>query len=356
MQITAQELAQILQGKVDGNASVSLSRIAAIQSADEGDLSFLANRRYEKFLAETNASAVIVAESQPVDRRDLTLIRVKDPYLGFLQALKLFYEPEQAPWSAVHPAALIEPTASVHPSAAVGPMAYVGTNAAVGEGSVVGAGCVIGNGVTIGRNCLLHPNVTVIAKATIGDSVIIHAGTTIGSDGFGFAPKGGAYEKIPQTGTVVIEDDVEIGANCAIDRATIGSTVIGKGSKLDNLIQVAHNVEIGSNTVIAAQSGVSGSTRLGSNVIIAGQVGLVGHIDVGDGVTVTAQSGVSKSISGTGKVFRGSPAREMHEELRQEAAIRQLPDVIAAVRKLEARLKELEELTHHQSEADPGSV
>ncbi len=338
--MTAQELADALNGTVSGDASCIITGLAEIQHAQVRQAAFLANKKYERFLETTSASVVLVDRTTITKRQDLTLIHTEDPYLAFVKAIHLFH-PQQARTPGIHPKATVDETALIADDVCIDAGAVIGPKAAIGARCVIGAGAVIGEGVKIGDDCLIHPNVTIIAQATLGNRVIIHSGTTIGSDGFGFAPSGNEYVKVPQVGSVVIEDDVEIGANCAIDRATLGHTFIGKGSKIDNLIQIAHNVHIGENSVIAAQSGVSGSTIIGKHVILAGQVGVVGHVEIADNVTVGAQSGVSKSISESGKVFRGSPAREIHEELRQEAALRRLPDLINDMRNLERELQEL---------------
>jgi UDP-3-O-[3-hydroxymyristoyl] glucosamine N-acyltransferase len=235
-------------------------------------------------------------------------------------------------------------------SAAVGAHVTVGERSVIAEGAALHSGTVIGDDVRIGKGSLIYANVTVREGCTIGDRVIIHSGTVIGSDGFGFAPKeDGTYEKIPQRGTVIIEDDVEIGANCAIDRATIGATIIRRGAKLDNLIQVAHNVVIGENTVIAAQTGISGSTKVGKHCAIAGQVGLTGHIEIADNTTIGAQSGVPKSITKSGKIYFGYPARELGQTLKIEAALGQLPELLHEIRKMQKKIEELDKIINAKS-------
>jgi len=347
MTITLGEIAFLLDVPFEGDASAEIHAVATLEHAVAGQITFLANKKYEHFLSETKASAIIMDESTPFPRKDVVVFRMKDPYFGFVKVLRFFNPKYHAHRPGIHPSAVIDETATLGESITVGANAVIGNNARIGNGSVVCEGTVLGDGVTIGEECYLHPNVTIIAHSTIGSRVIVHAGTTIGSDGFGFAPLQERYEKIPQVGTVLIEDNVEIGANCAIDRGTLDATIIRKGAKLDNLIQIAHNVEIGENTVIAAQSGISGSTTLGNHVIIAGQVGVVGHITIDDNITVGAQSGVSKSIHHTGKTFRGSPAHEIHEELKQEAAIRRLPDLIETMRALEKKISTIQSKLKH---------
>ncbi|MDT8323419.1 MAG: UDP-3-O-(3-hydroxymyristoyl)glucosamine N-acyltransferase [Bacteroidota bacterium] len=342
MSRTLQDIARLLAADPEGDPQLALHGLAPIEEAAEGQLTFLANKKYEKYLASTRASAVIVGRDTAVPRDDIALLRMDDPYLGFVASLHLFFPPERYELPGVHATSQVDETAQLGEDVTVCAHAVLGRNVRVGRGSVIAEGAVVRDDVVIGEDCLLYPNVTVLDRCRVGSRVIIHAGSTIGSDGFGFAPREGRYEKIPQVGFVIIEDDVEIGANCAIDRGTLGPTVIRRGAKLDNLIQIAHNVEVGEDTVIAAQAGISGSTVLGRNVIVAGQAGLVGHIEIGDRVTVGAQAGVSKDLAGEGRMFRGSPAREIHEELRLEAAMRHLPELIKTVRRQEARIAELE--------------
>ncbi len=343
MQITLSIIAEKLGAVLEGDGSLVLNGLAPIESAGAGQLSFLANKKYQRYLGSTGASAVIISNETVVTRSDIAYLRMKDPYFGFVQALRLFHPPARYAVTDDSARSFVDPSAEIGEDVSIGALAVVGKNASIGRGTVIAEGAVIRNNVRIGEDCLIYPNVSVLDGTRIGNRVTVHAGTTIGSDGFGFAPVGDAYEKIPQVGFVEIEDDVEIGANSCIDRGTIGPTIIRRGAKLDNLIQIAHNVEVGANSVVAAQTGISGSTTLGHNVIVAGQVGLVGHISIGDRVTIGAQSGVSKDLEGEGKMFRGSPAREIHDELRLEAAIRHLPDLIKTVHRQQARIAELEE-------------
>jgi UDP-3-O-[3-hydroxymyristoyl] glucosamine N-acyltransferase len=350
VQFTLNILAETLGATVEGNGEIVIRGVAPIEAAATGDLTFLANKKYRRHLETTAASAVIISNETTVTREDVSYLRMKDPYIGFVHALRLFHPPVRYAEPGIHPRSFIDPSAVLGENVTVCAQAYIGKNVRIGSGSVVGEGTVIRNEVEIGQDCLLFPNVSILDRTRIGSRVIVHAGTTIGSDGFGFAPVDDVYEKIPQVGFVIIEDDVEIGANSCIDRGTIGPTIIRRGAKLDNLIQIAHNVEIGEHSIVAAQSGVSGSTTLGHHVIVAGQVGLVGHITIGDRVTIGAQSGVSKDLHGEGKMFRGSPAREIHDELRLEAAIRHLPDLIRTVQRQEKRIAELEEALRQYQE------
>jgi UDP-3-O-[3-hydroxymyristoyl] glucosamine N-acyltransferase len=350
LSFTLQHLAELLGAELSGDPALVVGRIAPIEEAINGDVSFVANKKYEKHLASTAATAVIVSRETVVQRSDLALLRMSDPYNGFVAVLNLFHPHKRYAAPGIHDTAVIDPSASLGDDVTIAAGAVIGKEVRIGRGTVVAEGTVIRDGASVGEDCLVYPNVSILDHCVIGDRAIIHSGTTIGSDGFGFAPSGAEYTKIPQVGFVHIENDVEIGANCAIDRGTLGPTIIRSGVKLDNLIQIAHNVEIGENTVIAAQSGISGSTVIGKHVLIAGQVGVVGHIEIGENVTVGAQSGVAKSLQGPGKVFRGSPAREIHDELRLEAALRHLPDLIKTVREQERRIHELEELLAQRQE------
>ena len=314
-----QELADKLDALSLENADGQeiILHVAAIGDAKAGSVTFIANPNYEKFLETTRATAVIVSQSLTTSTKHPALIRVKDPYAAFAMTLELFNPRKSLKALGIHPLSVISSTATIHSSTTI--MAH----------------CYIGEDVTIGENCIIHPNVTIYDGTIIGSGVSIGAGTVIGYDGFGFAPMGdGSYRKVPQIGNVIIEDDVEIGANCTIDRATVSHTIICKGVKLDNLIHIAHNVEIGENTVIAAQTGISGSARIGKHNMIAGQVGMIGHIETADNVVIIAQSGVSKSITKSGTYF-GSPAKEHRTALKIEGAIRSLPELIDRVKKIE---------------------
>ncbi|NOY06158.1 MAG: UDP-3-O-(3-hydroxymyristoyl)glucosamine N-acyltransferase [Chlorobi bacterium] len=340
--ITASQLAEIVGGTIEGDPSVFVHRMAKIEEAGPGECTFVANPKYEKYIATTGASVIILSESASCTRDDITIIRARDAYLAFVKSLEFFYTPPQWLTPGVSDTAILAADAFIGEGTWIGEFVVVGKNTRIGKNCRIGHGVIIGPDVTLGDETVLYPNVTVLSGSRIGTRVTIHSGTVIGSDGFGFVPVGERFEKIPQTGIVVIEDDVEIGANCAIDRATLGETVIRKRAKLDNLIQVAHNVEIGSDTVVAGQSGFSGSTKVGQHVIIAGQVGIAGHLEIADHVTIAAQSGVSKSLTQAGKTYWGSPAKEHHQALRLEGAIRQLPELIKKIRELEEKIEALE--------------
>ena len=342
MTFPASQIAQIINGKIEGDAGIAVSSFGKIEEAQPGQLSFLANPKYEEYLYTTRASVIIINESfqlkQPVNA---TLIRVADAYTAFATLLTTYQEIMEQQLSGIQQPSYVAKTASYGNNVFIGAFAYLGENVKVGNNSKIFPNAYIGDGVTIGDNSIIHPGVKIYHDCKIGNKVTIHAGTVIGSDGFGFAPQAdGSFKKVPQIGNVVIEDNVEIGANSTIDRATIGSTLIKGGAKLDNLIQVAHNVEIGNSTVIAAQTGVSGSTRIGNGVMIGGQAGIVGHIQVGDGARINAQSGVSKSVE-PGKAVTGSPAYDYTAALRSQAINRRLPELEKRVKELETLIKQL---------------
>ncbi len=330
MSYTVDQIAAKVGGTVAGDGSIEITKMAGIEEASPGDLSFISNKKYERFIETTSASAVIVRADMPDSA--VTLIRHADPYYAFMQAVRLLHPPKTHE-PTVHPSAVIAQDAVIDPSAHIGPHVVIDAGTTIGKRSVLLAGTVVGCGCTIGEDCLIHPNVTVRDRCTIGSGVIIHSGTVIGSDGFGYATHQGVHHKIEQIGNVVIEDDVEIGSNVSIDRAALGSTRIGRGTKIDNLVQIAHNVEIGHGCIVVAQVGISGSTQLGNYVVLAGQVGLVGHIKLGDGVRVGAQSGVSRDVEAGGTVF-GSPAKEYMREMRIEACLENLPEHIKLLKKI----------------------
>lgn len=345
--MTVKELARFVNGEISGGDEIEIRHLAKIEEAQTGDITFLSNPKYAKYLSSTKASAILI--SKDIEYKELAsrqnpiaLVKVENPYLSFLKLVDVFY-PEPKPLAkGIHPSAVIAATAKIDDDAAIGANVVVGARSIVRSNSTIWHNTVIGDDVEIGSNVLIYPNVSIRERCKIGNRVIIHSGTVVGSDGFGFAPKpDGTYEKIPQRGNVVIEEDVEIGSNCSIDRATLGETRIKRGSKLDNLIQVAHNVTIGENTVIAAQTGVSGSTKVGNNCIIAGQVGLVGHIHISDKTTIAAQSGVSKSIPHEGKTYFGYPAMEIGEMRRIIASQRQIPELLKEFEKLKNEVTEL---------------
>lgn len=343
------EIAKFVDGIVEGNSELEISGLAKIEEATYGHLTFLANPRYKKHIRSTSASAILVARDMQIAEAiqgrssQITIIRVDNPYVAFLRLLEHFHpsRPELPP--GIHPTSIIATGALIGKDVAVGAFAVIGENAVIGDRTVVSHGVIVGSNVRIGGDCLIYPNVTIREECTIGERCIIHSGTVIGSDGFGFAPTpNGSFEKIPQRGIVAIENDVEIGANCTIDRATLGETRIRRGVKIDNLVQVAHNVEIGEDTVIAGQSGISGSTKLGKGCMIGGQVGFAGHLEIADNTQFGAQSGVGRSIKEPGKKYFGTPAHELPRSLRIEGVIRQLPELLTEIRSLQQRIQELE--------------
>jgi UDP-3-O-[3-hydroxymyristoyl] glucosamine N-acyltransferase len=339
MQFTAAQISVLVNGKIEGNADAAVSSFGKIEEAEQGQLTFLANPKYEEYLYTTNASIAIVNESYEL-RQSVkpTLIRVTDAYSAFALLLGKYQEMATQQMKGVQQPSFISPTARISEGVFVGAFSYLGENVKIGKNTKIFPNAFIGDNVTIGENCIIHPGVKIYHDCILHNQVVIHAGTVIGSDGFGFAPQAdGSFKKVPQIGNVVVEDQVEIGANTTIDRATLGSTCIRRGAKLDNLIQVAHNVEVGESTVIAAQAGVSGSTKIGKNVMIGGQAGLVGHIQIADGSKINAQSGVSKSLKEPYSAVTGSPAGDYTSALRSQAVFRNLPQ-------LEKRVHELEEL------------
>lgn len=338
MQFSAYQIAAIINGTVEGDETVSVGSLAKIEEAKTGDLSFLANPKYQHFVYSTQASIIIVNQDFTLERPvGNTLIRVKDAYSAFSALLDL-YNGMRLDKKGIENPHFMDDSAQLGEDVYIGAFAYIGKDVQIGKGSKIYPQVYIGDNVKIGENTTIFPGVRIYYDSVIGNEVIIHSGAVIGSDGFGFAPqKDGSYIKVSQIGNVQIEDRVEIGANTVIDRATMGSTVIRSGVKLDNLIQVAHNVEVGKDTVIAAQSGISGSTKVGKNVVLGGQVGVVGHIQIADGSQVQAQSGVNRSILETGKKWGGTPASTYNSQLRSQVVYLRLPE-------LEKRIEELEKL------------
>jgi UDP-3-O-[3-hydroxymyristoyl] glucosamine N-acyltransferase len=339
MQFTAAQISVLVNGKIEGNSEVAVSSFGKIEEAQEGQLTFLANPKYEEFLYTTNASIAIINENYGV-RQGVTptLIRVPDAYSAFALLLSTYEAMATQQMKGIQQPSYIAESAFISDDVYVGAFSYIGEKVQVGKNTKIFPNCYIGDNVSIGDHCIIHPGVKIYHDCVLQNHVVIHAGTVIGGDGFGFAPQAdGSFKKVPQIGNVVIEDNVEVGANTTIDRATMGSTLIKAGAKLDNLIQIAHNVEIGNSTVIAAQAGVSGSTKIGNNVMIGGQAGLVGHIQIADGSKINAQSGVSKSMKEPYSAVTGSPAGDYTSSLRSQAVFRNLPA-------LEKRILELEQL------------
>jgi UDP-3-O-[3-hydroxymyristoyl] glucosamine N-acyltransferase len=335
--LTVAEIAARVGAQLTGDGTTVITGAAPIESAGEHDICFVANPAYKKYIPATRAAAIVLDPQTPCSH--IPVLRHANPYLTFAYIIDLLYPDEPYVDSGVHDSSQVHPSASVDPTCRVGPLCSIAKNARLGAGTTLVSSVHIGSDVTIGDNCLIHPGVRIMRGCTIGNRVILQAGVVIGSDGFGFAPSDTGLKKIKQVGWVEVADDVEIGANTTIDRGALGPTRIGRGTKIDNLVQIAHNVEIGENCVIVSQVGISGSTKLGNGVMLAGQVGLVGHLEIGDGVKIGAQSGVTHSIP-PGRIYFGSPALEGMEAKRIEAARKSLPELIRRVRKLEKKLGE----------------
>ena len=343
MEFTAKQIAELIGGRVEGNENAAVHTFSKIEEGEEGAITFLSNPKYTHFIYETKASIVLVNDDLELERPvSATLIRVKNAYEAVARMLQLYEQMKPRKTG-------IDPLASVSPKATIGNDVYVGAFACIGDGAVVGDGTqiyphvVVGDGVRMGQKCLVYPHVTIYQGCRLGDRVTIHAGSVIGADGFGFAPNQEGYDKIPQIGIVVIEDDVEIGANTCVDRSTMGQTVIHRGVKLDNLIQVAHNCEIGENTVMSAQVGLAGSTKIGAWCMVGGQAGFAGHIQVADKTFVGAQCGVMSNTKGGGEQLIGSAAMDPKVYFRGMAVLKHLPDMYRELNGLKKKVQELDD-------------
>ncbi|MES2458604.1 MAG: UDP-3-O-(3-hydroxymyristoyl)glucosamine N-acyltransferase [Bacteroidota bacterium] len=353
MQFTAKQISEFINGTIEGDATVKVGELAKIENGKEGSLCFLSNPKYENFLYTTSASVVIVGQdfvpSQPVKS---TLVKVADPYSAFSLLLEKYNEAvnQANSRSGIEQPSFIHPTAKIGQHVFIGAFSYIGENAVIGDHSKINPQVYIGAETTIGEHCTLFPGVKIYHKCVVGNRVVIHANTVIGSDGFGFAPQAdGTYSKIAQIGNVEIEDDVEIGSNTTIDRATMGSTFIRKGVKLDNLIQIAHNVDVGEHSVVAAQSGISGSTKLGEKSVIGGQVGIAGHLSLAKGTQIGAQAGINFSTTEANKQWHGSPAQPLRDWMRASVIFKQLPAVEKRIAALEAYISELKAIIEQNS-------
>jgi UDP-3-O-[3-hydroxymyristoyl] glucosamine N-acyltransferase len=357
----ADDLARWLDGELLGEPSLEIERVSRIEEASAGDVTFLANPRYRKHLSSTQASALLISRGErlpeeigDLSRRRLALIRVADPYLAFLYCVRRFTGGAGPVPHGIHATALVPPSARLKEGVALGAYVVIGERASVGERTVISHGSIVGEDVEIGPDSVIHPNVTIYHGCKLGERVVVHSGAVIGSDGFGFAPKPeGTYEKIPQAGIVVIQDEVEIGANTCIDRATLGETVIHRGVKLDNLIHIAHNAVVGEDTVMAAQVGISGSTKIGRRSMLGGQVGLIGHLEIAERTTFFAQAGVTRSVRKPGTKLSGYPARDHREALRRDAAAARLPELVEQIRELRARVARLEATSRKRRKTSP---
>jgi UDP-3-O-[3-hydroxymyristoyl] glucosamine N-acyltransferase len=330
MKFTVDQIAQLIQGTVDGDGSASITTFTKIEEGKAGSISFLANPKYESFLYQSKATAIIIASDLVLKEQPLaTLIKVKDPYSAFTILLQKYQEFTSVKETGIQQPSFIADSAKIGTDLYLGTFSTIGSNTTVGNNTYIAAQVTIGNHVSIGDNCVIYPGVVIYNDTVIGNNCTIHANAVIGSDGFGFAPQAdGTFTTIPQLGNVVLEDQVSVGANTTIDRATMGSTLIKKGVKIDNLVQIAHNVEVGAHTAIAAQTGVSGSTKIGQNCLIGGQVGVAGHITIADKTIVTAQSGVTKTVRKEGQILGGTPASPNSDYLKRNALLRQLPELL----------------------------
>ncbi|MGI4806331.1 MAG: UDP-3-O-(3-hydroxymyristoyl)glucosamine N-acyltransferase [Janthinobacterium lividum] len=344
MQFTALELSLLLNGTVEGKPEITVNQLAKIEEAAENCLSFLANPKYEQFLYTTKASVIIVGNDQILTEPvSATLIRVENPYIAISILLEKYNQSKLAKPGIEQPS-FIHPSAQLGKDVYIGAFSYIGSNVKIGDNCRIYPNSYLAADVQLGNNVTVFAGVKIYFDCKIGNNVIIHSGVIIGGDGFGFAPQGdGSYQKISQIGNVIIEDEVEVGANTTIDRATMGSTIIRKGVKLDNLIQIAHNVEIGCNTVVAAQTGISGSTKIGENVILGGQVGVVGHISIAKGSQVQAQSGISRTIKEENKKWAGAPATNYQDHMRSQIRVNRLPELEKKIQALEKQLAELQQ-------------
>jgi len=341
MQLTVKEIADFVGGKIFGDETFTISNVSRIYESQENDLSFLYLPTYAKHLLTTKASVILIKPSIEKTRDDLIYIEVEKPDIA-LQKVVIKYFMSQIPLSGIADSASIHPTARLGNNVAIGKNVVISMNCTIGDNSVIYHNSVVLENTSVGSNCLVYPNVTITHDNIIGNNVIIHSGTVVGSDGFGYFPnEKGEFTKVPQIGNVIIEDDVELGSNVSIDRAAMGSTIVKKGAKIDNLVQVAHNVEIGKHTSLSGQVGIAGSSKIGDNCIFGGQVGLAGHIEITNQVMIGAQSGVSKSITKPGKYF-GSPAKELRTSFREEAHIRNLENYSKQIKELEKKVNELE--------------
>lgn len=340
MEFTAKQIADFIQGKIEGNENATVNTFAKIEEGKPGALSFLSNPKYTHYLYDTQSSIVLVNDDVVLEKPvSATLIRVANAYECIAKLLQL-YQASLPVKKGIDTMAFVSPTAKIGKDCYIGAFAYVGDGAVVGDGTQIYPHAYVGDHVSVGNHCLFYPHVTIYQGCRIGNNVTIHAGSVIGADGFGFAPNTEGYDKIPQIGIVTIEDNVEIGANTCVDRSTMGSTIIHKGVKLDNLVQIAHNVEVGENTVMSAQVGIAGSTKIGSWCMFGGQVGLAGHITIGDKTFLGAQSGVPGNIKGN-QTLIGTPPMEPKAYFKSQAIFRRLPEMYKQLAEMQKQLDEL---------------
>lgn len=344
MNITAEQIANILDGVVVGDPAVGVHKLSKIEEGTQGSITFLSNPKYNNFIYTTNASIVIVNNTfEPLNEVKVTMIKVEDSYLAFTKILE-YYAQLKSIKSGIEQPSVISEGVTYGTDLYLGSFSYIGKNVKIGNNVKIYPNSFVGDDVEIGNNTILYAGARIYSESVIGENCVIHSGTIIGSDGFGFAPnKDGSYSKIPQIGNVVIEDDVEIGACTTIDRATFGSTIIKKGAKLDNQIQIAHNVEVGEHTVIASQTGIAGSTKIGAHCVIGGQVGIVGHITIGANVRIQAQTGVGKSIK-DGEIIQGSPAMDYNDFSKSYVYFRKLPSIVKELEDLKKSVNKIDKL------------
>jgi UDP-3-O-[3-hydroxymyristoyl] glucosamine N-acyltransferase len=342
MEFTAATIAGFLKGEIEGNPDIKVNTVAKIEEGHEGALSFLANPKYEHYIYTTKSSVVLVNRSfVPSSKVDATLIKVENAYEAFASLLRLV-DQSRPRKKGIHPTSVIEASAKIGSDVYIGAFAYIGENCMISDGCSVYPHVYVGDNTQVGKGCILNPGVKIYHDCLLGEGCIVHAGSVIGSDGFGFAPQSESeFMKIPQLGNVVLEDHVEIGANVTIDRATMGSTIIRKGVKLDNLIQIGHNVEIGENTVMAAQTGISGSTKIGKNIMMGGQVGIAGHIKIANGTKIGAQSGILGEVKEENTIILGTPAIDYKQFFKSSVVFKKLPEL---QKKIDALEKEVESL------------
>jgi UDP-3-O-[3-hydroxymyristoyl] glucosamine N-acyltransferase len=343
MEFSAAQIAGILNGEVQGDPEVTVSGLSKIEEGQPNTLSFLANTKYEEFIYSTGASIVIVNKDfKPTNDlpKSLTLVKVDDAYSCFAKLLDVYNQMRQKQPQIEQPC-FVSPSAQIGNEVYVGAFAYISEDAIIAKGAKIYPNAYIGEGVSIGENTTIFPGVKIYRDCKVGANCIIHAGSVIGADGFGFAPDAeGNFQKVPQIGNVVIEDNVEIGANCTIDRATLGSTFIRQGAKIDNLVQIAHNVDVGKNSAMAAQVGVAGSTKIGERVMVGGQAGISGHIKIADDTKIVAQSGIPGSVKKSGQILMGSPGIPMEDFKKSYFGFRKLPYILEKLRELEDRIKD----------------
>lgn len=335
---TLVELCQRFGGEIRGQEGLVVVGVRPLDEAKSHHLSFYHNRKYLTAALASRAGALLVRDPEPFPNRTLWIH--PEPYLALAKVLELFYPPK-APKPGIHPTAVVAPSAKLGIGVSIGPCAVVGEEAVIGDRVVLGAGCVVGDTCVVGKDTVLHPGVVIEAGCQVGARCLLHAGVVVGSDGFGFATSGGVHYKVPQVGVVVIEDDVELGANVCVDRATLGETRIGRGTKVDNLVQIGHNVVIGEGSLLVAQTGIAGSSKLGRGVILAGQAGVTGHVCIGDGAVITAKAGAMEDVP-PGAMVSGMPARPHREWLMAQARLYRLAELQARITKLEERLAQLE--------------